>query len=299
MLSRYTIFHRQVADPPLTSVALARAIYGRFDTLILDDVFSALDADTESYVFNALFGPTGLLRDKPVIIATNQIYRLSQASWITMMQNSSIVEQGNYQTLIQLPHGQMAELVHEFVSEEKEGKASAVVDALSEPTEQVLQDFEKRDAKLVQGKGKNGRDTEVAQQGSVKWGTYLLYLRGMGRIRAGLWLLVNLLGSIRVFTSVYLQAWTTRLPNAPPSRYGAFLGGYAGLEVGYMLVLAIYIPWAFLFVHPVASKKLHLWQIQGVMRTSLAFFESRGVGQLINRFNSDLFTSQSLFSFVF
>ncbi|KAH1471661.1 hypothetical protein KXX06_006823, partial [Aspergillus fumigatus] len=40
----------------------ARALYLPSDFLILDDVFSGLDADTEEQVFRQVFGPDGLLR---------------------------------------------------------------------------------------------------------------------------------------------------------------------------------------------------------------------------------------------
>jgi ATP-binding cassette, subfamily C (CFTR/MRP), member 1 len=42
--------------------ALARAIYARRKIIILDDVFSGLDAETESKVFKNLLGSGGLLR---------------------------------------------------------------------------------------------------------------------------------------------------------------------------------------------------------------------------------------------
>ena len=44
----------------------------------------------------------------------------------------------------------------------------------------------------------------------------------------------------------------------------------------------------YLYAHPLASISLHLWQLKGVLSTSLEFFESKPVGEIINRFNSDL-----------
>jgi len=81
-------------------VALARAVYGRFDSLVLDDPFSALDADTESRVFQALFGNNNLLKGKTVILASNQLYRLSYASYMTLLHEGRAVEQGNYAELM-------------------------------------------------------------------------------------------------------------------------------------------------------------------------------------------------------
>lgn len=62
--------------------AIARAVYARADFVLLDDVFSALDGETEAYgkcdtshldmrnshiwstVFTSLFGPDGMLKGK-------------------------------------------------------------------------------------------------------------------------------------------------------------------------------------------------------------------------------------------
>lgn len=42
--------------------AIARAAYSKHEFLVLDDVFSGLDATTENAVFHNLLGPHGLLR---------------------------------------------------------------------------------------------------------------------------------------------------------------------------------------------------------------------------------------------
>jgi ATP-binding cassette, subfamily C (CFTR/MRP), member 1 len=53
--------------------AIARAVYSRKSVVILDDVFSGMDATTEHLVFNRLLGSEGLLRTNgtTVIIATH------------------------------------------------------------------------------------------------------------------------------------------------------------------------------------------------------------------------------------
>lgn len=43
-------------------LALARAVYSKKEILIMDDVFSSLDADTEERIFNRLLGSRGLLK---------------------------------------------------------------------------------------------------------------------------------------------------------------------------------------------------------------------------------------------
>lgn len=153
-------------------VALARAVYGRFDTYALDDVFSALDATTESHVFSALFGDEGLLHGKSVIMATNQVYRLSRASEISYLENGRIAEQGTYDALME-NDGLLAGLVNEFTTERKEEiapVAKAPDDALVDLTEVA--------------EGEKQEEGELSAKGGVKWSTYGLYLRGMGLVSA-------------------------------------------------------------------------------------------------------------------
>ena len=161
------------------SVALARVVYGRCDSLILDDVFSALDADTEAHVFNSLLGVDGLLRGRTVILATNQIYRLTNASWITMLSEGHIEEQGCYSDLISA-NGRTAQLMREFAAgaeEKSPPTAGNAPDALTETAGAK--------AESTKGKELEDRDTEKSQQGTVKWSTHKLYFRGMGRYYTG------------------------------------------------------------------------------------------------------------------
>ncbi|ORY27634.1 P-loop containing nucleoside triphosphate hydrolase protein [Naematelia encephala] len=263
-------------------VALARAVYGKFDTLILDDPFSALDADTEAHVFNALLGPRGLLNGKPVILATNQVYRLSASSCVTVLSDGEAVEHGPYTDLLAHENGVMAALVRDFVAGEKK-KAKEGSETGEDGEEREIKDS--LDEPVVKGEKKENE----GKQGKVAWSTYLLYVRGMGTGHAIFWLAFAVIAAaIQTTISVYLQAWTTSLPGSPRSQYGAFLGGYSGMQIGYLVAFCIGIAYAFVYAHPIASARLHSWQIRGLLSTPLDFFEKRGVGEMINRFNSDL-----------
>ena len=83
-------------------IALARAIYARKGLVILDDVLSGLDADTENRVFHNLFGRNGLLRKHrtTVIIASSSAKRLPYADHIVALSSDGrILEQGNFKEL--------------------------------------------------------------------------------------------------------------------------------------------------------------------------------------------------------
>lgn len=81
---------------------MARAVYARKQFIILDDVFSGLDAETEDQVFGRLFGTDGLLRKlrTTVLVATHAIHRLPVSDYIVALDSSGhVVEQGHFEQL--------------------------------------------------------------------------------------------------------------------------------------------------------------------------------------------------------
>jgi ABC-type multidrug transport system fused ATPase/permease subunit len=82
-------------------VALARALYLHSDLLVLDDVFSGLDADTEEQVFQQTFGPNGLLRRRraTVVLCTHSIRHLPAADHILVLRDGTVLEQGGFREL--------------------------------------------------------------------------------------------------------------------------------------------------------------------------------------------------------
>lgn len=155
-------------------MALARAVYGKFDTYVLDDVLSALDATTEAHVFAALFGSRGLLKGKSVIMATNQVYRLPQASFVTCLDSGCIAEQGSYEDLLSRG-GILADLVAEFSSgdkAEKTAETEARPDALTE--------------EVADAKSEKAEEGEKSAKGGVAWSSYASYLKAMGSTNAAL-----------------------------------------------------------------------------------------------------------------
>lgn len=92
-------------------VSLARALYSRTDLLILDDVFSGLDADTEDQVFRQVFGPDGLLKRRAttVVLCTHSVKHLPSADYIIVLGEGSISEQGSYVELVS-QHGYVRNL---------------------------------------------------------------------------------------------------------------------------------------------------------------------------------------------
>jgi ABC-type multidrug transport system fused ATPase/permease subunit len=85
-------------------ICLARALYLQSDLLVLDDIFSGLDADTEEQVFRQVFGPDGLLRRRrsTVVLCTHSVRHLPVADHIIALEDGTVVEQGSFHKLMTL-----------------------------------------------------------------------------------------------------------------------------------------------------------------------------------------------------
>ncbi|KAL1604928.1 hypothetical protein SLS60_004469 [Paraconiothyrium brasiliense] len=83
-------------------VSLARALYLQSDLLVLDDVFSGLDADTEARVFRQVFAPGGLIRRRgaTAIVCTHSVRHLPDADHVIVLGKNTIAEQGSYAELM-------------------------------------------------------------------------------------------------------------------------------------------------------------------------------------------------------
>lgn len=155
-------------------VALARAVYGKFDSYILDDVFSALDADTEAAVFSALFAEGGLLHRRPVILATNQVHRLPSADYITVLDKGRAIEQGTYSQLVRTD-GIVASMIAKYAA--GSGAKALRRRGAAETSNSTSTTEPEREQEVL-----GDQETEAATQGAVGWQTYKLYLKSMGRL---------------------------------------------------------------------------------------------------------------------
>eukprot|EP01125_Pyxidicula_operculata_P005097 TRINITY_DN1865_c0_g3_i2.p1 TRINITY_DN1865_c0_g3~~TRINITY_DN1865_c0_g3_i2.p1 ORF type:complete len:1154 (-),score=302.52 TRINITY_DN1865_c0_g3_i2:164-3625(-) len=75
-------------------ISIARALYSDREIYLFDDPFSALDAHVGKHVFdNAI---VDFLKDKTVLLTTNQLHFLEKASHIVFLDNGTIDAQGDY-----------------------------------------------------------------------------------------------------------------------------------------------------------------------------------------------------------
>lgn len=80
-------------------ISLARALYRNTSILILDDSFSALDADTENRIVNFLRNSR---KDKTNIIVSHRLSAVQHSNKIIVLDDGKIVQQGTHNELINI-----------------------------------------------------------------------------------------------------------------------------------------------------------------------------------------------------
>ncbi|KAI9217149.1 hypothetical protein BC828DRAFT_351776, partial [Blastocladiella britannica] len=303
-------------------VSLARACYasemGEADVLLLDDVFSAVDAHVDRHLFDALFNAVdGLLRSKTVVLVTHAVHHLAEVNSILLIRDGAIAELGTYDELMAPKDGFVRNMVNEYmakrhtdddsvdeddVSTDTEADASsasadafdgtAIVDMDSKPT---LRRNRSRHQSGLSQTDKNKDDDKPAAEdldekkssGSVSWRAYWTYFKDCGFANMAIWLMIAALETAAgIIIGLWLGAWSTaaKKGNADVVYY---LGIYGGLVIcnGILNVSAIYFYMAVVAIRGARATMDKL--LTNVIALPMSFFDTTPSGRLLNRFSND------------
>lgn len=81
-------------------ISLARALYSPGDLLILDDVFSAVDTDTERFLIKQIFDKRAA---KSIVVISNRISVLEKTDFNIVLENGRMAAIGSHQELLRQP----------------------------------------------------------------------------------------------------------------------------------------------------------------------------------------------------
>lgn len=100
-------------------IAISRALYRNREILVLDDAFSALDANTEFKIINYL---KKFRKDKTNIIVSHRISTLSHADLILVLDNGKIIDSGNHKDLVSKDGWYKEQFEYQSIRGENDGK---------------------------------------------------------------------------------------------------------------------------------------------------------------------------------
>ncbi|KAJ5701344.1 hypothetical protein N7488_008892 [Penicillium malachiteum] len=261
-------------------LALARAVYSRKEVVILDDVFSGLDADTEERIFMKLLSKQGLFRrmGTTVLLATHAVHRLAYADLIIAMDSQgTIAEQGTLEEL-EANDGYVSLLKARYRSDSDDGTATH-----QEPQTVQLATTELEETPEIE---------TVAAELSRQNGDLSLYAYYLGSVHwasTALWLGCFILSSTSNKMSEYLiNFWTSDSSQHERSVDGFYLGLYGTLAAIATIGLVGGAYHYVIYFASESAKSLHERLLWSVMNAPLSFFTSTDTGTTTNRFSQDM-----------
>lgn len=199
-------------------IALARGVYARQPFVMLDDVFSGLDAQTEDKIFSRLFGRQGLFRTNhiSVLLVTHAVHRLPFSDHVIVLGvDGRISEQGSHEQLLQ--SGGYVQSLEATAKAESEGDT----DDAEPPAQsgQLLQQIEELTGEIAELNRQTG---ELA--------IYKYYFSALGWRRVIVYtLLIWVFAASSSLTQLVVTFWTSSI-DLKGDRVDAFyLGMYGGM----------------------------------------------------------------------
>ncbi|KAF4833996.1 ABC transporter atnG [Colletotrichum tropicale] len=263
-------------------IALARAVYARKRIIILDDIFSGMDARTAHHVSSYLIGRDGLLRRQraSVIIATHSHRIMSLADSIISLDGGRVQEIGSPMDLLQ-GQGYISKLglmlsPNEDVANDS---ASSVEPEVSEKYQGETSAMENlRAQKHIDVRRKNGEKA-----------VYLYYLKSAGWKAIVMYTAaVTSWSFFSEFSTVWVKWWSESNSSNANQNVGYFMGIYALFGVLGTLSSSIAAWFAFIDIISNTALKLHSDLLQTTVSATFAFFSKTDNGEILNRFSEDM-----------
>jgi len=263
-------------------IALARAVYSKANVVLLDDILAAVDAEVAEYIMNNCI--LGLLKDKCVILATNNLNFLSHADQIICLQKGTMVFNGNL-TELQKMQWDLSQFTKTVVAEkgddEKDEHAGLeLMSKVEKPkVSSALTTKNVKRGLLVQ--------EENREEGRVKAKVYLKYIRASG----GCFVLTAITLTYIAYhgaitgSQIFMSYWTDNIGVHPTS---FFLRIYVVVSLSIIPILVV--QYAFrIYGSLKSSDYFHKSMLTRLLHAPTFFFDVTPRGRIINRFSKDIY----------
>ncbi|KAJ7664769.1 P-loop containing nucleoside triphosphate hydrolase protein [Mycena rosella] len=261
-------------------LAIARAVYARADLVLLDDVFSALDGETEAHVFASLFGSDGMLKGKMTVLVTHGVHHLPSADKVIVMDSGSIAHFGSFEEVRDA--GAKFALASTAVDADAAGKSR--VGTAQNATEATVVDEEKEE-----------EEAWISEQASRR-GAYAFYAKCTGVLQtSGLLTLITAWSSVGLFATAYLSM----LASSSGDHLGLWVAGYGGivaLNLSFMAMTFLFFGYA---LAGFTAPNILTVELAGVLASPISWITKNPVGRILNRFSQDIQVADLEFPFAF
>jgi ABC-type multidrug transport system fused ATPase/permease subunit len=268
-------------------VSIARALYLESDLMIFDDILSGLDADTEELVFNRVFGPEGILkqREATVVLCTHSIRHLPSADHILALgSEGNLVEEGQFHDLVA-----NRKYVHSLGVKTFKDNGSKRSSGVNTPT--TADDESHRElfrAKTVDSTARKGPMDQARQLGDAR--VYSYYYGSIGPFWAWAFIICGAIaGFFYNWPTIWLKYWSEDVTSPDPTYSSAFyIGLYALFQVMCFVFFAAVLIIVLKIVVEVSGSTLHKAALRTVIAAPLTFFTTTDTGVITNLFSQDI-----------
>ena len=254
-------------------VSLARALYQGSSLLLLDDILSGLDNNTESQVFRRVFGPHGIIRRRgaTAVLCTHSVRHLPSADHIiALSKDGTIAEEGTFASLMQN---------QSYVYSLGIDASDISPEAQHEETKNPLIPQQTREANAIQ----DALNDSARQLGDRK--VYTHYFRTISKLLLGLLLLLSIVFATGVnFPTVWIGIWAADELGESNAFY---IGIFTLFRTLQLLCVTASATLAMIFMVRQTGVELHKVALSTVLRAPLTFFTTTDTGVVLNLFSQD------------
>lgn len=253
-------------------VSFARALFSRREVMVLDDVLTGLDRNTEKAVLEQVFGQDGLLKhhNPTVVLATNSAKHLHYADYIIVLNKDGTIAQQGSADFITNNNEYVQRLAGQPLS-------SSSLDA--KPTSDALEEYGIKDQDLDPD---NARATGDAS-------AYIYYIRMSGVWTFSVYLSICVLCVVSFrFPALWIQEWTNANVEHPHENLGYWIGVLVATAASAFLCCIVSDWMGAMVLVPKTAFKFHDLLLNTTMRAKISFLTSTAAGNTTNRFSQDL-----------
>ncbi|OAA36504.1 ABC transporter, transmembrane domain, type 1 [Beauveria brongniartii RCEF 3172] len=260
-------------------ISLARGIFSRKPVVVVDDVLSGLDWATQHFVWDQVFGPSGLLRKNGVtaVLATHALHLIDQPDSVILLGDDgpSSAVQGTLDQLKATTRVQdLIATSHKFADDEIANTSSASSQkGIGEQTSTVNEAEKTKDL--------------IRKTGDVT--LYSYYLKMVDRKVAVLACIAAIASATwPVLPVLWLKWWTEANESPMPVNTAYYYSVYVLVNVMEIIIILGTFYIALIYVAPTALRKIHTRLLRATMSAPLSFFVATPPGDLVNRFSRDI-----------
>ncbi|ORX68280.1 hypothetical protein DL89DRAFT_301886 [Linderina pennispora] len=279
-------------------VALARAVYARADIYLLDDPLSAVDVQVGKHIFSHVLGPTGLLRNRARILATNNLQDLRGVDRVLLLQDGRLVTYGTFTQTTNFP--QRAAETGIWVPAVAE-RTSMVAEANVVGRQCTIGRAERNSTWVDNNRGIHTSATgehviikdDVEHFGQVGVDVFRHYVRACGAQNVA-WLLLSVIATMLLVMggSFWLAHWAhTNEENKQPSQpvnslYHLLIYAAIGAGSGVSSMVTLVLLW--LVCASDGSRRIHSQILHSIFQVPISLLDSIPTGRILGLFGSDL-----------